>query len=94
MLSSLLRMIQLSFIVKFDESIDKIREGDIRLIEELLNDDPFTPLPPKEIKTVELKKEKSSIDEPPELELKDLPSHLEYAFLEGTDKLPIIIAKN
>ncbi|GJT72150.1 reverse transcriptase domain-containing protein [Tanacetum coccineum] len=69
-------------------------EGDIRLLEELLNDDPFTPLPPKEIKTVELKKEKSLIDEPPELELKDLPSHLEYAFLEGTDKLPIIIAKN
>ncbi|GJY31804.1 reverse transcriptase domain-containing protein [Tanacetum coccineum] len=37
---------------------------------------------------------KSSVDEPPELELKELPSHLEYAFLEGTDKLPIIIAKN
>nr|GFB00733.1 reverse transcriptase domain-containing protein [Tanacetum cinerariifolium] len=34
------------------------------------------------------------IDEPPELELEDLPSHLEYAFLEGTDKLTIIIAKN
>ncbi|GJY57423.1 reverse transcriptase domain-containing protein [Tanacetum coccineum] len=31
---------------------------------------------------------------PPDLELKDLPSHLEYAFLEGEDKLPIIIAKN
>ncbi|GKA33900.1 reverse transcriptase domain-containing protein [Tanacetum coccineum] len=30
---------------------------------------------------------------PPELELKDLPSHLEYAFLEGTDKLPVIISK-
>nr|GEU64205.1 reverse transcriptase domain-containing protein [Tanacetum cinerariifolium] len=28
-----------------------------------------------------------------ELELKDLPSHLEYAFLEGTNKLPVIIAK-
>ncbi|GJS28581.1 reverse transcriptase domain-containing protein [Tanacetum coccineum] len=28
------------------------------------------------------------------LELKDLPSHLEYAFLEGTDKLPVIIAKD
>ncbi|GJV54441.1 reverse transcriptase domain-containing protein [Tanacetum coccineum] len=69
-------------------------EGDIRLLKEILNDDPFTPLPPKEIKTVELKKEKSSIDEPLELELKDLPSHLEYAFLEGTDKLPVIIAKN
>ncbi|GJV06707.1 reverse transcriptase domain-containing protein [Tanacetum coccineum] len=50
----------------------------IRLLEELLNYDLFTPLPPKEIKTVELKKEKSSIDEPPKLELKDLPSHLEY----------------
>ncbi|GJU31165.1 reverse transcriptase domain-containing protein [Tanacetum coccineum] len=30
----------------------------------------------------------------PDLELKDLPSHLEYAFLEGDDKLPVIIAKN
>ncbi|GKA15569.1 reverse transcriptase domain-containing protein [Tanacetum coccineum] len=38
--------------------------------------------------------EKSSIDEPPEVELKDLPPHLEYAFLEGTDKLPVIIAKD
>ncbi|GKC75223.1 reverse transcriptase domain-containing protein, partial [Tanacetum coccineum] len=28
-----------------------------------------------------------------ELELKDLPSHLEYVFLEGTDKLPVIISK-
>ncbi|GJU01145.1 reverse transcriptase domain-containing protein [Tanacetum coccineum] len=69
-------------------------EGDIRLLEKFLNDDPSSPLPPKEIKTVELKNEKSSVDEPPELELKDLPSHLEYAFLEGTDKLPVIIAKN
>ncbi|GJV75309.1 hypothetical protein Tco_1506893 [Tanacetum coccineum] len=34
-----------------------------------------------------------NIPEPPELELKDLPSHLEYAFLEGTDKLPVIISK-
>ncbi|GJZ26048.1 reverse transcriptase domain-containing protein [Tanacetum coccineum] len=30
---------------------------------------------------------------PPEFELKDLPSHLEYTFLEGTDKLPVIISK-
>nr|GEX97313.1 reverse transcriptase domain-containing protein [Tanacetum cinerariifolium] len=36
----------------------------------------------------------SSIDEPPEVELKDLPPHLEYAFLEGDDKLPVIIAKD
>ncbi|GJR44829.1 reverse transcriptase domain-containing protein [Tanacetum coccineum] len=37
---------------------------------------------------------KSSCEDLPDLELKDLPSHLEYAFLEGDDKLPIIIAKN
>ncbi|GKB41392.1 hypothetical protein Tco_0886334, partial [Tanacetum coccineum] len=36
---------------------------------------------------------KSSIDDPPKLKLKDLPSHLEYAFLEGTDKLPVIISE-
>nr|GEX68885.1 reverse transcriptase domain-containing protein [Tanacetum cinerariifolium] len=41
----------------------------------------------------EVAKAKSSIEEPPELELKDLPSHLEYAYLEGADKLPVIIAK-
>ncbi|GKA76797.1 reverse transcriptase domain-containing protein [Tanacetum coccineum] len=69
-------------------------EGDIRLLEKFLNNDPSSPLLPKEIKAVELKNEKSSVNEPPELELKDLPSHLEYAFLEGTDKLPVIIAKN
>ncbi|GJV02849.1 reverse transcriptase domain-containing protein [Tanacetum coccineum] len=69
-------------------------EGDIRLLEEFLNDDPSSLLHPKELKFVEPKTEKSSIDEPPELELKDLPSHLEYAFLEGADKLPVIISKN
>ncbi|GKF76869.1 hypothetical protein Tco_0229339 [Tanacetum coccineum] len=69
-------------------------EGDILLIEKLLNDDPSSLLPPSELHFEELKIVKSSIDDPPELELKDLPSHLEYAFLEGTDKLPVIIAKN
>nr|GEX69034.1 reverse transcriptase domain-containing protein [Tanacetum cinerariifolium] len=39
-------------------------------------------------------KEKSSIEEPLELELKELPSHLEYAYLECVDKLPMIIAKD
>ncbi|GJW53471.1 reverse transcriptase domain-containing protein [Tanacetum coccineum] len=53
-------------------------EGDILILEALLN-----------TKTV-----KSSIDEPPEVELKDLPPHLEYAFLEGDDKLPVIIVKD
>ncbi|GKA96842.1 hypothetical protein Tco_0818937 [Tanacetum coccineum] len=67
--------------------------GDIHLLGEFLNDDPSSPLPPQELKFVEPQTEKSLIDDPPELELKDLPSYLEYAFLEGTDKLPVIIAK-
>ncbi|GJX02240.1 reverse transcriptase domain-containing protein [Tanacetum coccineum] len=67
-------------------------EEDICLIEKLLNNDPFQ-LPPMDLKQSEVTKAKSSIEEPPELELKDLPSHLEYAFLEENDKLPVIIAK-
>nr|GEW72983.1 reverse transcriptase domain-containing protein [Tanacetum cinerariifolium] len=38
--------------------------------------------------------DKSLIDEPSEVELKDLPPHLEYIFPEGDDKLPVIIAKD
>nr|GEY59385.1 reverse transcriptase domain-containing protein [Tanacetum cinerariifolium] len=70
-------------------------EGDILLLEEFLNDDPSSPLlPPQELKFVKPTNKKYSIDEPPVVELKDLPPHLEYAFLEGDDKLPIIIAKD
>ncbi|GJW94292.1 reverse transcriptase domain-containing protein, partial [Tanacetum coccineum] len=68
-------------------------EGDLLLLKKLFNDDPSSHLPPKELHFEEIKTIKSSIDDPPELELKDLPSHLEYAFLEGTNKLPIIISK-
>ncbi|GKA37597.1 reverse transcriptase domain-containing protein [Tanacetum coccineum] len=68
-------------------------EGDLLLLEKLLNDDPSSHLPPKELHFEEIKTIKSSIDDPPKLELKDLPSHLEYAFLEGTDKLHVIISK-
>ncbi|GKB43087.1 reverse transcriptase domain-containing protein [Tanacetum coccineum] len=75
-----------------DDNFDP--EGDLLLLEKLLNDDPSSPLPLKELHVEELKIVNSSIDDPPELELKDLPSHLEYAFLEGTNKLPVIIAKD
>nr|GFB75663.1 reverse transcriptase domain-containing protein [Tanacetum cinerariifolium] len=47
----------------------------------------------KKLKVCEAKTVKSSVDEPPELKLKDLPPHLEYVFLEGDKKLPVIIAK-
>ncbi|GJZ93942.1 reverse transcriptase domain-containing protein, partial [Tanacetum coccineum] len=68
-------------------------EGDLLLLEKLLNNDLSSPLPPKELHFKEIKTIKSSIDDPPELELKDLPSHLEYAFLKGTDKLLVVISK-
>nr|GEU65389.1 reverse transcriptase domain-containing protein [Tanacetum cinerariifolium] len=75
-------------------SLTPFEGGDILLNEKLLNDDPSSPLPSKELNLEELKTVKSSINDPLELELKDLPSHPEYAFLEGTDKLLIIIDKN
>nr|GFA94853.1 hypothetical protein [Tanacetum cinerariifolium] len=78
-------------------------EGDILLLEAFLNDDPSLPPPNqgnylsevrKELKICEAKSDKSSIDKPPEVELKDLPPYLEYAFLEGDDKFPAIIEKD
>nr|GEV76727.1 retrovirus-related Pol polyprotein from transposon 17.6 [Tanacetum cinerariifolium] len=68
-------------------------EGDILLLEAFLNDDPSLPPPNqrnylpevcKELKICEAKSEKSSVDEPSVVKLKDLPPHLEYAFLEGS----------
>ncbi|GJZ04671.1 reverse transcriptase domain-containing protein [Tanacetum coccineum] len=71
-------------------------KGDIIYLEKMLNANPSPTLPPlknDELKQVDVTMTKPSIEEPLELELKDLPSHLEYAFLEGTDKLPVIISK-
>nr|GEV05296.1 reverse transcriptase domain-containing protein [Tanacetum cinerariifolium] len=71
-------------------------EGDILYLAKLLNEDPSLNIPPvktEDLKQVDATITKPSIDEPPELELKELPCHLEYAFLEGTDKLPVIISK-
>nr|GEV84731.1 hypothetical protein [Tanacetum cinerariifolium] len=45
-------------------------------------------IPSMDLKQAKETKAKSSIEEPPELELKDLPSYLEYALLEDTNKLP------
>nr|GEY15955.1 reverse transcriptase domain-containing protein [Tanacetum cinerariifolium] len=70
-------------------------EGDVILLENFLNDDPSSPpLPTQELKVFEPKNEKSSIDEPLVVELKDLPPHIEYSFLDGDNKLPVIIAKD
>nr|GEU44853.1 reverse transcriptase domain-containing protein [Tanacetum cinerariifolium] len=67
-----------------------------------LNDDPLLPplnqgdyLPEvrKELKIYKAKSDNSSIDEPPEVELKDLLPYLKL-FLKGDDKLPAIITKD
>nr|GEY98050.1 DNA-directed DNA polymerase [Tanacetum cinerariifolium] len=76
--------------------------GDIQMLEAILNSDPAPSLQNheqsvpsfiNELKACEVKTIKSSVDEPPEVELKDLPPHIKYAFLEGDKKLPVIIAK-
>nr|GEY07559.1 reverse transcriptase domain-containing protein [Tanacetum cinerariifolium] len=78
-------------------------EGDILLLEAFLNDDPSLPPPNqgnylpevrKELKIYKAKSKKSIIDEPPEVELKDLPLYLKYTFLAGDNKLPVIILKD
>nr|GEY61175.1 reverse transcriptase domain-containing protein [Tanacetum cinerariifolium] len=78
-------------------------EGDILFLEAFLNDDPLLPPPNqgnylpevrKELKICEAKSDKSSVNEPPEVELKDPPPHLKYAFFESDDKLPVIIVKD
>nr|GEZ30008.1 hypothetical protein [Tanacetum cinerariifolium] len=78
-------------------------EGDILILEALLNNDPeplpsnqmdYFPSVQKDLKVVEPKNNHSSDDEPLEVELKELPPHLEYAFLGDNKKRPVIIAKD
>ncbi|GJR96743.1 reverse transcriptase domain-containing protein [Tanacetum coccineum] len=78
-------------------------EGDILILDALLNSDPlpppnqgdYSPGIQKDLKVVE--PQKCSLepkDEIPEVKLKELPPHLEYAFLEENNKLPVIISKD
>nr|GFC21068.1 hypothetical protein [Tanacetum cinerariifolium] len=76
-------------------------EGDILILEALLNYDPkplsnqedFFPTLHKDLKVIEPKTQPKE-DEPPEVELKELPPHLEYAFLGNNEEWPVIIAKD
>ncbi|GJR58841.1 hypothetical protein Tco_1501003 [Tanacetum coccineum] len=83
---------------------------DILILEALLNSEPLPPLPnqgnyfpenQRDLKVIEPKKSSLEYatsyepkDEIPEVELKELPPHLEYAFLEENNKLPVIISKD
>nr|GFA23123.1 DNA-directed DNA polymerase [Tanacetum cinerariifolium] len=77
-------------------------EGDMLILEALLNNDPeplsnqkdFFSTLHKDLKVVEPKNQSFEEDEPPEVELKELPPHLEYAFLGDSEKWPVIIAKD
>nr|GEV86817.1 reverse transcriptase domain-containing protein [Tanacetum cinerariifolium] len=77
-------------------------EGDILILESLLTNDPepprsnqndYFPSVHKDLNVVEPKNNQSFDDEPPEVELKELPPHLEYAFLGENEKWPVIISK-
>nr|GEZ22033.1 reverse transcriptase domain-containing protein [Tanacetum cinerariifolium] len=75
-------------------------KGDILILEALLNNDlepllnqkDFFPTLHKDLKVGE-PKNKPFEEEPPEVELKELPPYFEYAFLGDNGKWPVIIAK-
>nr|GFB59970.1 reverse transcriptase domain-containing protein [Tanacetum cinerariifolium] len=69
-------------------------EGDILILEALLNNDPeplsnqkdLFPTLHKDLNIFEPKTQSFEEDEPPEVELKEMPPHLEYAFLGNNGK--------
>nr|GFB65884.1 reverse transcriptase domain-containing protein [Tanacetum cinerariifolium] len=73
----------------------------ILMLEVLLNNDPeplsnqkdYLPTLHNNLKVIEPKTQ-SEEDEPPKVELKELPPHLEYAFLGNNGEWPVIIAKD
>nr|GEZ37392.1 reverse transcriptase domain-containing protein [Tanacetum cinerariifolium] len=76
-------------------------EGDILMLEALLNND-LEPLSNQkdylltlhnDLKVVEPKTQPEK-DEPPKVKLKELPPHLEYAFLGNNGEWPVIITKD
>nr|GFA55403.1 hypothetical protein [Tanacetum cinerariifolium] len=91
-----------------DSNLEEVEDSefdmkrDILILEALLNSDPepllnqkhYFPEAHNDLKVIEPKNDKSFNDEPPEVELKELPPHLEYAFLGGNNKWPVIISKD
>nr|GEV38180.1 reverse transcriptase domain-containing protein [Tanacetum cinerariifolium] len=75
-----------AFLVVEDEPISSLSQSYL--------DSNYLPEVRKELKICEAKTDKSSVDEPHAIELKALPPHLKYAFLECDDKLPVIISED
>nr|GEV05184.1 hypothetical protein [Tanacetum cinerariifolium] len=88
-------------ILRQDKQSLTLKCGDTPSIFESLNkvdfidagENPYQ-IPQMDLKVAEESKEKSSVDEPPKVELKELPPNLEYAFLGDNNKWPVIIAKD
>ncbi|XP_076949134.1 uncharacterized protein LOC143621663 [Bidens hawaiensis] len=93
-----------TFISQFERCLDYISRADLLNQETEVDVPPEHDLcvlassPPEypEVFTVAVStegpKERPSIEAPPSLELKELPPHFEYAFLDGEADLPVIIS--
>nr|GEZ42445.1 reverse transcriptase domain-containing protein [Tanacetum cinerariifolium] len=75
-----------------DATCEEYSQEVLGFVDVVSNEDYFSSVR-KDLKVVE-SKNKSFDDEPPEVELKELPPHLEYAFLGENEKWPVIIAKD
>nr|GEX27173.1 reverse transcriptase domain-containing protein [Tanacetum cinerariifolium] len=84
-------------VLNSSQNLTPFNESDFLLMEEadafISNQKDYFLSVRKDLKVVEPKNQ-SFDDEPPEVELKELPPHLEYAFLGENEKWPVIIAKD
>nr|GFA16032.1 DNA-directed DNA polymerase [Tanacetum cinerariifolium] len=78
----------------FNESDFYLKEIKDWLNNDSNSEEHYFPEAHNDLKVVEPKNDKSSDDEPPEVELKELPPHLDYAFLGENNKWPVIISKD
>ncbi|KAD2393546.1 hypothetical protein E3N88_40523 [Mikania micrantha] len=76
------------------EDVDPVSEG--RFDEEMVALLSHDPSPRDEVFEVMDRKDEPkalpSVEDPPSVELKELPGHLEYAFLDGESRFPVIIS--
>ncbi|GKC92283.1 hypothetical protein Tco_1157725 [Tanacetum coccineum] len=77
--------------VNHDRKWTKAEEGDSKEVQAFSFCPKMEPVEPLEWKAPENQLKPLSI-EPPELELKELPEHLEYTFLQENKQLPIVIS--
>nr|GFC19746.1 hypothetical protein [Tanacetum cinerariifolium] len=77
-----------------DATCEEYSQEVLRFADIVANEKHYFPEAHNDLKVVEPKNNKSSDDEPLEVELKELPPHLEYAFLGENNKWPVIIAKD